>query len=64
MISFCLVHIYKFTFCYLQGDVNRFIPFVIFGALSITAGLLAMVLPETKGQQLPESIEDGENFPQ
>ena len=44
-------------------ELNKVIPYILLGALSIIAGLLALILPETKGQQLPESIEDGENFP-
>ncbi|XP_078577476.1 organic cation transporter protein-like isoform X2 [Branchiostoma floridae x Branchiostoma japonicum] len=37
-------------------------PYVIFGGTSVAAGLLALLLPETKGKALPATIEDGENF--
>ena len=45
-----------------QSDISRLIPLIIFGAMSIAAGLLALAFPETKGRALPETIEDGENF--
>ena len=38
------------------------LPFVLFGVLSIAAGLLALFLPETKDKILPETLEDGEAF--
>ncbi|CAH1251987.1 SLC22A3 [Branchiostoma lanceolatum] len=37
-------------------------PYVIFGGTSIAAGLLALLLPETKGMDLTATIADGENF--
>ncbi|XP_022110856.1 organic cation transporter protein-like [Acanthaster planci] len=37
-------------------------PFVLFGALSITAGLLSLLLPETTNKKLPETMEEGEAF--
>ncbi|XP_071956471.1 organic cation transporter protein-like [Antedon mediterranea] len=33
-----------------------------FGSLSITAGIFTLILPETNGKQLPETLEEGENF--
>ncbi|XP_070567616.1 organic cation transporter protein-like [Ptychodera flava] len=47
----------------LLGDyVWEPLPFVIFGFLSILAGLLALFLPETRNKALPETIEEGETF--
>ncbi|KAI8500763.1 hypothetical protein Bbelb_215810 [Branchiostoma belcheri] len=37
-------------------------PYVIFGGASIAAGLLALLLPETVGRKLPETIEEAENI--
>lgn len=42
--------------------MGQAVPLVIFGAASVAAGLLSLLLPETLGQQLPESIEDGVIF--
>ncbi|XP_072014759.1 organic cation transporter protein-like [Amphiura filiformis] len=38
------------------------LPFVVFGVLSIAGGLASLILPETKGKNLPETIEEGEQF--
>ncbi|CAG0878580.1 unnamed protein product [Darwinula stevensoni] len=39
---------------------HEFVPIVVFGASSLIAGLLALFLPETKGQRIPETLEDAE----
>ena len=44
------------------GDFGKALPLIIFGSLSIVAGLLALLLPETLNKHLPETIEDGEKF--
>ncbi|XP_074656215.1 organic cation transporter protein-like [Tubulanus polymorphus] len=38
------------------------LPSIIFGSTAIAAGLLALLLPETLNQVLPETLEDGETF--
>ncbi|XP_041463350.1 organic cation transporter protein-like isoform X1 [Lytechinus variegatus] len=38
------------------------LPVLVFGVLSIAAGVLVLLLPETRGEQLPETLEEGELF--
>ncbi|CAL1296486.1 unnamed protein product [Larinioides sclopetarius] len=38
------------------------VPNLLFGFLALTSGLLGLLLPETKDQKLPDTLEDGENF--
>lgn len=38
------------------------IPAVIFGVIALLSGVCVMLLPETMGQPMPQSIADGENF--
>ena len=44
------------------SDVWTPVPLIIYGALALTGGLLTLLLPETLGRKLPETIQDGENF--
>ncbi|XP_035701956.1 organic cation transporter protein isoform X2 [Folsomia candida] len=44
------------------GEIWKPLPLLIFGSASLLAGLLALCIPETFGKQLPETLEDGENF--
>ena len=45
-----------------EGDFGTALPLIIFGGLSVVAGLLSLILPETKGKVLPETIADAEQF--
>ncbi|OWF45915.1 Organic cation transporter protein [Mizuhopecten yessoensis] len=47
---------------YIGGSTGKAFPLAVFGSLSILAGLLSLHLPETMGQELPETIEDGIQF--
>ncbi|XP_059500831.1 organic cation/carnitine transporter 2-like isoform X2 [Stegostoma tigrinum] len=43
-------------FAYL-GMHDKVLPFILMGSLSITAGIFCLVLPETYGQPLPQTID-------
>jgi len=49
-------------FINMLSDTWTPLPLVIFGAMALTGGILALFLPETLGKSLPETIQDGENF--
>ncbi|XP_037519728.1 organic cation transporter protein [Rhipicephalus sanguineus] len=38
------------------------VPFGVYGAICISSGLSVLLLPETKGAQLPDSVMEGEAF--
>lgn len=38
------------------------LPAVIFAAIAIVSGLLTFLLPETLGQPMPQTLDDGETF--
>ncbi|KAJ8314567.1 hypothetical protein KUTeg_006717, partial [Tegillarca granosa] len=44
------------------GKFGQALPLVIFGACSVSAGLLALALPETLGRKLPDTIKEAETF--
>merc|ERR1719278_135154 len=44
------------------SDIWTPLPLIIYGALAFTGGILSLLLPETLGKRLPETIQDGENF--
>ncbi|XP_037094065.1 organic cation transporter protein-like [Pollicipes pollicipes] len=44
------------------GTESQVLPMSIFGVLSLIAGLVTLLLPETYGQNLPDSIEEAESF--
>lgn len=46
----------------LLDSFNPKIPAIVFGVVSVISGLWVLMLPETNGRSMPESIEDGENF--
>ncbi|XP_076336274.1 organic cation transporter protein-like isoform X2 [Tachypleus tridentatus] len=46
----------------LEKATSQGVPLGIFGGLSIAAGLLVLLLPETKNKPLPDTLEEGEEF--
>lgn len=67
MLYTCNSHAYHSFFFSLKdrlvsGSFGQALPQIVYGSLSIIAGLLALHLPETLKRNLPETIEDGEMF--
>ena len=46
----------------MSGNWGVALPLLIFGGLSVTAGLLVLLLPETSNTVLPDSVEDARKF--
>ncbi|KAL1435732.1 hypothetical protein MTO96_010517 [Rhipicephalus appendiculatus] len=44
------------------GKVHPIMPMIVFGVLSLVAGILTLALPETKGLRLPETMQEAENL--
>ncbi|XP_038078074.1 solute carrier family 22 member 13-like [Patiria miniata] len=46
----------------LLGDYLESLPLIVFGSSAVLAGLLVLLLPETKGRKLPQTLEEGEEI--
>lgn len=44
------------------ANISTSLPLLILGVLGTLGGLLALFLPETLDQELPQTLQDGENF--
>ncbi|XP_066250020.1 organic cation transporter protein [Euwallacea similis] len=44
------------------ANIDLALPLLILGVLGIAGGILALFLPETLDQELPQTLQDGENF--
>jgi hypothetical protein len=44
----------------LGSSALAFVPMLVFGVVSVVAGVLAAFLPETRGKRLPETIAEAE----
>lgn len=38
------------------------LPYLIFGVMAVTSGLLMLLTPETLGRKLPDTVQDAENI--
>ncbi|EEC15303.1 organic cation/carnitine transporter, putative [Ixodes scapularis] len=44
------------------GRLHPIMPMIVFGSMSLLAGVLTLTLPETRGQRLPQTIEEAESL--
>lgn len=42
--------------------ISTILPLLVFGAFAFVAGVFALLLPETLGTKLPDTIEEAENI--
>ena len=42
--------------------MNPTLPLLLFGIGSVVSGIIALILPETKGEALKQTVEEGEMF--
>ena len=50
------------TLYLVQAAVDTSLPLIVYGVTSLLAGFLALVLPETRGVPLTETVEECEQF--
>jgi hypothetical protein len=52
----------SYVLFYVQNEVMESLPLLLFGAMSVFSGLLALYFPETLNVKLPDTIEEAENI--
>lgn len=59
-----MIATFVFFFHLFQKDAFTFasLPLILFGAVALVAGLLALLLPETLGYKLPDTAEEAERI--
>ncbi|KAE8752428.1 hypothetical protein FOCC_FOCC000900 [Frankliniella occidentalis] len=45
-----------------EATVSESLPLTLFGVVSLSSGLLALLFPETTGRPLPETLEEAESM--
>ena len=50
------------SFDLFQGDYSRVLMLSLYSAITVLAGVLVLLLPETKDRHLPETVAEGEEF--
>ena len=56
------IAIHNLIHIFLQSTVFKPLPLLIFGSLALIAAIAVLFLPETYGFELPQTIEESENF--
>ncbi len=46
----------------MQGKSKPWLPLLVFGCLSFCGALGVLLLPETRGRALPQTLRDGNEF--
>ena len=64
---FILLRIFFYTYfsllCnFFQATISPIIPLLILGAIGVFGGCLCLFLPESMGKNMPQTIQDGEQF--
>ena len=62
-ITGVIVILMSVLFFFFQGKyLFSELPVIVFGTMALSAGLLALMLPETLNKNLPDTIEQAENI--
>ncbi|GIX84596.1 organic cation transporter protein [Caerostris extrusa] len=62
-IGSILAPLYGTARTYREGKATHpAVPNILYGLLALSSGVLAFLLPETRDQKLPDTLEEGENF--
>ena len=62
MLSYAISKFVTYSLPHFQSRVWEPLPALIFGVLSIASGFSVLVLPETLGESLFETMEEAETF--
>ncbi|XP_016531853.1 solute carrier family 22 member 5-like [Poecilia formosa] len=54
---------YSVLWCYTTGTYSVSLPYIIVGSLTVLTGLLSLLLPESFGMPLPDTISQMQRFP-
>jgi OCT family organic cation transporter-like MFS transporter 16 len=46
----------------MQDSLDKTIPTLVFGGVAVVASFMGLFLPETLHKEMPQSLQDGENF--
>uniref|UniRef100_A0A096LQ88 Solute carrier family 22 member 21 n=1 Tax=Poecilia formosa TaxID=48698 RepID=A0A096LQ88_POEFO len=59
----CTCRRYSVLWCYTTGTYSVSLPYIIVGSLTVLTGLLSLLLPESFGMPLPDTISQMQRFP-
>ena len=62
LVPQCIYAEVKFIFAIQQGQRDRMFPILVFSAVCLAGAIVTFFLPETRGQKLPETVQDVEDM--